>query len=72
MASRRAERLIAPVSRPHAIPGPALALLARGEHGRIHEEMGAHLTRDGAGDGVRFAVWAPAARDVAVVGDFNG
>ena len=45
--------------------------LARGEHPRPYEVLGAHLlTLDGV-DGVRFALWAPNARRVSVVGDFN-
>jgi 1,4-alpha-glucan branching enzyme len=39
-----------------------------GEHRRAHRFLGAHLV-DG---GVRFAVWAPNAERVAVVGSFNG
>lgn len=46
-----------------------LALLARGEHPRPWQHLGAQLL---PGQGVRFAVWAPAARRVSVVGDFNG
>ena len=45
-----------------------LHLLAEGTHARLHEHLGAHL-RD---DGVSFAVWAPNARAVAVLGDWNG
>ncbi|MFG6447133.1 1,4-alpha-glucan branching protein GlgB [Roseateles sp. BYS180W] len=45
-----------------------LALLARGQHPRPWLHLGAHVQ---AGQGVRFAVWAPAARRVSVVGDFN-
>ncbi len=38
---------------------------------RLHDRLGAHvLTLDGTA-GVSFAVWAPAARSVRVVGDFN-
>ena len=48
-----------------------LHLLAGGTHYRSYEKLGAHLARrDGAG-GAHFAVWAPNARAVAVVGDFN-
>jgi 1,4-alpha-glucan branching enzyme len=48
-----------------------LERFARGEEFRLWEVLGAHpVTRDGAA-GVRFAVWAPAARRVEVVGDFN-
>ncbi len=49
-----------------------LYLLGEGTHFRLYEKMGAHLTtRDGVA-GTRFAVWAPNAEKVSVVGDFNG
>jgi 1,4-alpha-glucan branching enzyme len=48
-----------------------LHLLAEGSHYRTYEKLGAHLTeRDGA-RGVHFAVWAPNAERVSVIGDFN-
>jgi 1,4-alpha-glucan branching enzyme len=47
-------------------------LLAEGNHLRAWERLGAHpRTVDGV-DGVAFAVWAPNARKVSVVGDFDG
>jgi 1,4-alpha-glucan branching enzyme len=47
-------------------------LWAEGSHFRIYEKLGAHLAeRDGTA-GVRFAVWAPDAGEVSVIGDFNG
>jgi 1,4-alpha-glucan branching enzyme len=49
-----------------------LAKLQEGLHDKLYEQLGAHVvTRDGV-DGVQFAVWAPAAETVAVIGDFNG
>ena len=46
-------------------------LMAEGTHRRIYEKLGAHpRTIDGV-DGVAFAVWAPNAQRVSVVGDFN-
>jgi 1,4-alpha-glucan branching enzyme len=48
-----------------------LHLLAEGKHQRAYEVMGAHLRKLGDVDGVGFAVWAPNARGVSVVGDFN-
>jgi 1,4-alpha-glucan branching enzyme len=46
-------------------------LLAEGSHRRIYECLGAHLrTMDGV-EGISFAVWAPNAARVSVVGDFN-
>ena len=46
-------------------------LFGQGNHYEIYQKMGAHkVTVDGE-PGVYFAVWAPNARRVAVVGDFN-
>ncbi|WP_442755538.1 1,4-alpha-glucan branching protein GlgB [Methylocystis sp. JAN1] len=46
-------------------------LLVEGAHQKLYERLGAHVvTHDGAA-GVNFAVWAPNARRVSVVGDFN-
>ena len=46
--------------------------LSEGRHGRLWEALGAHpMTHEGA-EGVHFAVWAPNASRVSVVGDFNG
>jgi 1,4-alpha-glucan branching enzyme len=48
-----------------------LHLFGEGRHERIYEKLGAHLiTRDGK-PGVAFAVWAPNAGLVSVVGNFN-
>jgi 1,4-alpha-glucan branching enzyme len=48
-----------------------LHLLAEGTHYRSYERLGAHPITLAAVDGVSFAVWAPNASRVAVVGDFN-
>ncbi|WP_082497788.1 1,4-alpha-glucan branching protein GlgB [Pseudorhodoferax sp. Leaf267] len=48
-----------------------LWLLAEGTHLRPYEVLGAHPARHQGTDGTRFAVWAPNARRVSVVGDFN-
>jgi len=46
-------------------------LFAQGTHRRLWQKLGAHpMSVDGVA-GVAFAVWAPNARGVAVVGDFN-
>jgi len=42
-----------------------------GRHFRLYRKMGAHLTREDGEPGTRFAVWAPEARSVHVMGDFN-
>jgi 1,4-alpha-glucan branching enzyme len=46
-------------------------LMAEGSHRRIYERLGAHPCTVEGVDGVAFAVWAPNARRVSVVGDFN-
>src|SRR5262249_20434908 len=49
-----------------------LYLLGEGNHYRIYEKLGAHVSeRDGTA-GSHFAVWAPNAKQVSVIGDFNG
>jgi len=47
-------------------------LIAEGTHLRLWEVLGAHARRVDGTTGVAFAVWAPNARRVSVVGDFNG
>src|ERR1700687_5636429 len=49
-----------------------LHLLDEGKHERVYEKLGAHVSKLGNIDGVTFAVWAPGAEGVSVVGDFNG
>jgi 1,4-alpha-glucan branching enzyme len=49
-----------------------LHLFAEGTHNRLFEKFGAHRLRVGDATGVHFAVWAPNAESVSVVGDFNG
>ncbi|MFC7703577.1 1,4-alpha-glucan branching protein GlgB [Plastorhodobacter daqingensis] len=56
--------------------GPVLGemdeyLVAEGRHRRLYDRLGAHpMTHEGT-EGVAFAVWAPNARRVSVVGHFN-
>ena len=47
-------------------------LLQAAPHHRIFEALGAHLREEGGTAGVAFCVWAPNAREVSVIGDFNG
>jgi len=49
-----------------------LHLLAEGTQMRAFEKLGARPITHGIRRGVHFAVWAPNARRVSVVGDFNG
>lgn len=46
-------------------------LFKAGKHFRLYEKLGAHLTEVNGQKGVYFAVWAPSAKAVSVIGDFN-
>jgi len=46
-------------------------LFKAGKHFKLYEKLGAHLTEVDGVKGVYFAVWAPTAHSVSVVGDFN-
>jgi 1,4-alpha-glucan branching enzyme len=48
-----------------------LYFFARGEHERAYRFLGAHESEHNGVPGVNFAVWAPSAKCVSVVGDFN-
>ncbi|MFW2403442.1 MAG: 1,4-alpha-glucan branching protein GlgB [Gammaproteobacteria bacterium] len=48
-----------------------LDIFHRGEHARAHRFLGAHVTEVDGIAGVMFAVWAPNAERVSVVGEFN-
>lgn len=46
-------------------------LFGQGTHYEIYKKMGAHKVKSGRKEGVYFAVWAPNAKSVSVVGEFN-
>ena len=48
-----------------------LHLIGEGNHYNNYEKLGAHLTEIDGVHGVHFAVWAPNATTVSVIGDFN-
>ncbi|MDD5451287.1 MAG: 1,4-alpha-glucan branching protein GlgB [Desulfovibrionales bacterium] len=47
-------------------------LFKEGNHFRLYDKLGSHATTVGDMRGIYFAVWAPNAHKVSVVGDFNG
>jgi len=53
------------------ISGFDLYLLGEGKNYRVFERLGAHRIAVDGVEGVRFAVWAPSARSVSVIGSFN-
>ena len=46
-------------------------LFSKGTHYEIYKKMGAHIVKQDGKDGVYFAVWAPHAKRVSVIGEFN-
>ena len=46
-------------------------LFGQGTHYEIYKKMGAHKVKRGKKEGIYFSVWAPHAKSVSVVGEFN-
>jgi 1,4-alpha-glucan branching enzyme len=70
-AAGRVEDVEDPYRFPSTLSSYDLHLMGEGTHYRLYERLGAHpVTIEGV-TGVRFAVWAPNARRVSVVGDWN-
>ena len=47
-------------------------LFQEGKHFKLYEKFGSHIIEVDGESGVYFAVWAPSAHRVSVMGDFNG
>jgi 1,4-alpha-glucan branching enzyme len=80
LANSRASKTIVSKTRasesPESQPAPILGeldlhLFGEGRHELIYEKLGAHAITHNGVKGVSFAVWAPAAAQVGVVGNFN-
>ncbi|HEX6003411.1 MAG TPA: 1,4-alpha-glucan branching enzyme, partial [Burkholderiales bacterium] len=56
--------------RPQLISDHDIFLFREGTHYRLHDKLGAHFVDDARA--VHFAVWAPNAEAVSVIGEFNG
>jgi len=54
-----------------ALTDQDLHLFREGTHARLYQVLGSHPCAEGEVLGARFAVWAPNARAVSVIGDFN-
>ncbi len=65
------QEFLDPYSFPPVLTDFDLHLIGEGTQRRIFEKLGAHVLEIGGVRGVHFAVWAPNARRVSVVGDFN-
>ena len=49
-----------------------IELFRSGKHFRLYEKLGSHIMNVEGNTGTYFAVWVPAAKSVAVMGNFNG
>ncbi len=56
---------------PQAITDYDLHLFNEGNHHKIYEKLGAHPMSLNGSNGTHFAVWAPSAKSVSVIGHFN-
>src|SRR5439155_815275 len=61
-----------PYSFPFQLSDFDLHLMSEGRHYDTYEKLGAHLKTVNGITGVNFAVWAPSAKRVSIVGNFNG
>ena len=59
------------VERSTLLTGDDVFLFNEGTHHRLYEKLGSHLASVDGVDGAYFAVWAPNAERVAVIGEFN-
>ncbi|HEX6800319.1 MAG TPA: 1,4-alpha-glucan branching protein GlgB [Ktedonobacterales bacterium] len=66
------EHIVDPYSLSPQLSDYDLHLFGEGKHHEIYERLGAHPTTINGVPGTLFAIWAPNARRVSMVGDFNG
>jgi len=65
------ERMQKTLPPPGLITDHDIYLLKEGSHFKLYEKLGAHRVEEEGVRGVHFAVWAPNAEYVSVIGDFN-
>ncbi|MCF6239117.1 MAG: 1,4-alpha-glucan branching protein GlgB, partial [Candidatus Marinimicrobia bacterium] len=71
-ASGQVCRVISPYTFSPQVGELDLHLFAEGRHWNLYDILGANPRQVDGIDGVQFAVWAPSAERVSLVGDFNG
>src|SRR5579872_5712711 len=71
ISSTNAESWEAVAVNPHLPSDADIQLFQQGTHCRLQEKLGAHPVAVKGVPGVQFAVWAPNAERVSVMGDFN-
>ncbi len=79
MQDQTLEIITSPSGTANGIPGHFsllsefdISLFRAGHHYRLYDKLGAHLVTHNGEKGIYFAVWAPNAARVSVVGNFNG
>ncbi|KPL27795.1 MAG: glycogen branching protein, partial [Acidithiobacillales bacterium SM1_46] len=66
--NKKAQQAVRPLS---LLSDYDIFLLGEGRHVRLYEKLGSHVVEHEGVKGTHFAVWAPNAAEVSVVGDFN-
>src|ERR1700737_3768213 len=69
---RRPATRVAVGTRSNALTDHDVYLFREGTHARLYRAFGCHLGEVAGQSGASFAVWAPNAERVSVIGDFNG
>src|SRR2546422_2282136 len=60
-----------PVTEHQLLTSYDIYLFKEGKHFKLHEKLGSHPIQLDGLEGTHFAVWAPNAKHVSVIGDFN-
>jgi 1,4-alpha-glucan branching enzyme len=60
-----------PVTEHELLSSYDIYLFKEGKHLKLHEKLGSHPTELDGQQGTHFAVWAPNAKQVSIIGDFN-
>ncbi len=72
MTEKRRKKSSVSTSKKARISDYDIHLFKEGNHFRAYKKLGAEVTKSGKFQGTHFAVWAPNAKSVSVIGDFNG